>query len=157
MLSTIPLVAGGTCGPHWKKANVSDWSRCSVVFKWILTYNVQTLKLANCATPTHLLRPLFTIYMEPESQKSERLLTVLGGERLEVMWKAVRWPYRYLGRRQSSNICVNPSSCEPWIWFPCDGVGPALPGISESGYQKTNHKLLRWCNNQSRCEDLHSL
>lgn len=64
----------------------------SVVFKWILTYNVQTLKLANCMTPTHLLRPLFTIYVEPESQKSERLLTVLGGESLEVMWKAVRWP-----------------------------------------------------------------
>lgn len=46
----------------------------SVVLKWILTYNAQTLKPANCTTPTHLLRPLFTIYVEPESEKSERLL-----------------------------------------------------------------------------------
>lgn len=160
MLSTNPLVAGGTCGPQWKKPNLSEWSRCRVLFLneyWLIMrrpWNRPTVRRLHTSSDRCLQ------YMWNLRAKNLNVCwnTVLGGERLEVMWKAVRWPYRYLGRRQSSNICVNPSSCESWIWFPCDWVGPAfcLGYQNQDIRRQTYYKLLRWCNNQSPCEDLHN-
>lgn len=94
-----------SCGPRWQNSKGSDWSRCNAfVFNGILTSNVLTFKLAN-STPTHLLRPLFTIFVESERQKSERSLGKRFGKR-ELMWKLSGGLYLYLERRWKAEIVV---------------------------------------------------
>ncbi len=116
MLRTNPLVAGEPVACA-EKSNLSDWSRCRVLIlngSWLIMHRPWNW-------PT--VRPLHSaVYnmcgtWEPKIWKfSETLFGEVRG------WKTVRWPYRYLGRRQSLNICVNPSSCESRIRFPWDCI-----------------------------------
>ncbi len=112
-----PSGGWGNLWPMLKKSNLSDWSRCRVLIlngSWLIMHRPWNW-------PT--VRPLHSaVYnmcgtWEPKIWTfSETLFGEVRG------WKTVRWPYRYLGRRQSLNICVNPSSCESRIRFPWDCV-----------------------------------